>query len=134
MKKYGLWTGPGGRIDPGEDANEAVLREVWEEVGLKIVLLGPEGWKKTDTETNLNLVPSIYVNRHKINDVHDHSVFIFAAASESRATNPQTEADMGVECIWATQKQLDDMKENDKRFRSEVYKYASTALKLASKK
>ena len=34
-EKYDLWTGPGGHIDPGEDPNEAALREVWEEVGLR---------------------------------------------------------------------------------------------------
>lgn len=132
-EKYNLWSGPGGHIDPGEDANEAVLREVWEEVGLKVELLGPEGWKKFDADTNLDLVPPVFVNRHKINDTHDHSAFIFVAVSESRDINPQTEADMGVECIWATQEQLEEMKGNDNRFRDEVYRYASTALRLASK-
>lgn len=34
----GLWEFPGGKIEPGESAMEASLREVWEEVGLKIPL------------------------------------------------------------------------------------------------
>jgi 8-oxo-dGTP pyrophosphatase MutT (NUDIX family) len=42
-EKYNLWTGPGGHIDPGEDCNEAALREVWEEVGLRVDLVGPIG-------------------------------------------------------------------------------------------
>lgn len=33
----GLWTLPGGGIDPGESALEAVRREVWEESGQRIV-------------------------------------------------------------------------------------------------
>ncbi|MEZ4194861.1 MAG: NUDIX domain-containing protein [Candidatus Paceibacterota bacterium] len=131
-EKYNIWTGPGGHLDPGEDSNEGVKREIWEEVGLEVDLVGPTGWTKMDTKTNLDLVPPIYVNRHKINDVHDHSCFIFVAVSKSREVAPQTEADMGVECIWVDQKQLDDMHNNDPRFREEVYRYATTALKLAS--
>ena len=131
-EKYNIWTGPGGHIDPGEDSNEAALREVWEEVGLKVELMGPAGWRKTDTGTNTDLVPPIFVNRHKINDTHTHSAFLFAAKSTSREINPQTEADMGVECIWVTQEQLNKMHEGDERLRPEVYRYASMALKLAS--
>lgn len=130
-EKYDIWTGPGGHLDPGEDSNEAVLREVWEEVGLKIELVGPEGWKKSDTETNIDLVPPVFVNRHKINDIHDHSAFIFVGISETRDINPQTEEDMGVECVWLTRSELDDLRANDPRFREEVYRYSIKALELA---
>jgi 8-oxo-dGTP pyrophosphatase MutT (NUDIX family) len=133
-EKYNIWTGPGGHIDPGEDSNEAVLREVWEEVGLKIDLVGPIGWEKADTETNIDLVPPIYVNRHKINDIHDHSAFIFAAKSDSREVNPQTEEDKGVKCIWVNKEELDKLYEEDKGLRAETYRYALTALKLALNK
>lgn len=129
-EKYDIWTGPGGHIDPGEDFNEAVLREVWEEVGLKVTLLGPRGWEKTDTQTNLDLVPSHFVNRHKINDIHDHSALIFIARSETREVNPQTEADKGIECRWVTEEELDELHKTDPRLRPEVYRYASAALEL----
>jgi len=133
-EKYNLWSGPGGHIDPGEDSNEAVLREVWEEVGLRVELVGPIGWKKTDTESNRNLVPPLFVNRNKITDKHDHSCFLFVAKSSSRDIQPQNEADKGVECIWVTQEELDKLHKNDERLRPEVYRYASTALKLVAPK
>lgn len=31
----GLWTFPGGHVEPGESLQEAVVRELWEEAGLK---------------------------------------------------------------------------------------------------
>jgi 8-oxo-dGTP pyrophosphatase MutT (NUDIX family) len=125
--KYNIWTGPGGHIDPGEDANEAVLREVWEEVGLKVELVGPTGWVRENTETNLDLVPPLFLNRHKINDKHDHSCFIFAARSDTNEVNPQTEADMGATCIWVTEEELDMMMQKGE-LRDETYRYARAAL------
>ena len=39
----GLWSVPGGRVEAGEDARAATVREVEEETGLRVVLSGLAG-------------------------------------------------------------------------------------------
>jgi ADP-ribose pyrophosphatase YjhB (NUDIX family) len=39
----GRWSVPGGRIEPGETAIEAVVRELVEETGLRVVVTGVAG-------------------------------------------------------------------------------------------
>ena len=130
--KYNYWGSPGGHIDPGEDANEAALREVWEEVGLRVELVGPAGWVKNDSDTNKDLVPPVFVNRHKITDSHDHSAFVFVAKAASREVNPQLQEDVtsAAECIWVTKEELIKLKETDERLGHDTYRYALAALDL----
>lgn len=54
QKKNGSWTLPGGIIDPDESPAQALVREVWEETGIKSrplriigVFGGPEGFRRT---------------------------------------------------------------------------------------
>jgi 8-oxo-dGTP diphosphatase len=42
----GLWAAPGGGIEEGESAEEAILRELTEEIGLDDVELGPWIWTR----------------------------------------------------------------------------------------
>lgn len=129
-EKYNFWNGPGGHIDPGEDVNEAALREVWEETGLTVELIGPDGWRETTVDNNRDLVPPLFMNRHSINEHHDHSSLIFAARSHTRDVSAQMREEEA-ECLWVTQAELDDMLKNDKRLHPSVHRYASEALRLA---
>ena len=129
-EKYNIWLAPGGHVDPGEDLNESALREVWEEVGIKVELVGPKEWARFDTKEYRDLIPPIFINRHKINDTHDHSSVVFVARATTRDINPQTEADKGIECRWVTKEELDELYKTDLRLRPEVYRYASAALEL----
>lgn len=38
---FGAWTLPGGRLEPGEDAQAAATREIHEELGLRVFALRP---------------------------------------------------------------------------------------------
>ncbi len=132
--KYNYWGASGGHIDPGEDVNEAALREVWEEVGLEAELVGPYGWTTQDSDHNKDLVPPMYVNRHTITDTHDHSAFIFAARSDSRELKPQSSEDIAAaaKCIWVTKEELDELVKNDERLGHDTYRYALAALNLVN--
>ena len=47
-KKFKKWVQPGGHIEPGEAPEETAVREVFEETGLKVKLLGEHFPREND--------------------------------------------------------------------------------------
>jgi 8-oxo-dGTP pyrophosphatase MutT (NUDIX family) len=131
-EKYNFWGGPGGHIDSGEDVNETAVREAREETGLIITLVGPRDWEQHDTPSNADLVPPLFVNRHRINEQHEHSAFIFAATTEQTEVKAENAAEE-TECRWCTKADLDELLANDERMRPEVYRYALEALEACTR-
>ena len=103
--KYKMWLVPGGHIELDEEPEEAAVREVWEEVGLKVDLVGERGHIFDDGEKTL-LVPR-FMNRHKINDTHEHISFVFFARSDTREFH-QGETEVSENIRWFTREELDD--------------------------
>ena len=79
-KKLGKWLPPGGHIEPDESPDDAACREVFEETGLKVNLIG-EG----PTKENL-LVRPFGLQRNIISSgKHEHIDLIYFAEADMSA-------------------------------------------------
>lgn len=71
-KKFNKWVQPGGHIEEDETPEEAAVREVYEETGLKIKLLGEHFPRESDFIRPL----AIQKNRGKNDDLHIDIVYL----------------------------------------------------------
>lgn len=125
--KYDLWLGAGGHIEPDEDPNEAVIREIKEEVGLDAKLVGTPLILKTPGEKDL--IPPRFLNRHHINPTHEHVDMIYLATVED-PNIVQGENEIQVEVHWFTKEELLDPKLEVK---DSIRHYALVALEEVRK-
>lgn len=100
--KYGIWLGVGGHIELNEDPNQTAIREVKEEVGLKIQLihnfnLPPNGLTETE------LIPPFHLNKHSINKEHNHIALIYYAKSTNAEVVPEKPDD---EWKWLSKEEI----------------------------
>lgn len=127
--KYNIWLSVGGHIELDEDPNEAAVREVKEEVGLDIKLVG----EIADTEEKApykELLSPRYLNRHHITETHEHVTFIYFATSESDVVQPSGH-DQSATWQWFS---LDDIADPKYGILPSIQFYATQALKELGKK
>lgn len=122
--KFKIWLSVGGHIELNEDPVEAALREVKEEVGLSVELIGETRQFGDGTR---NLLPPRFLHRHSASDSHEHVTFVYFARAKDR-NHVEGEKEKSDEIRWFTREELDDpqydIKEN-------IRFYAKAALDTA---
>ncbi len=104
--KYKIWLSIGGHIELDEDPNKAAVREVKEEVGLEVKLYHDYSFSQIKREGYRELIPPQFMNRHRINETHEHvSLVYFASSNSDKLILSQTEKSEN--CRWFTQDELD---------------------------
>ncbi|MCF7901682.1 NUDIX domain-containing protein [Candidatus Woesearchaeota archaeon] len=107
--KYKLWLSVGGHIELYEDPNEAAVREVKEEVGLDVKLYIDDSYHMTLSEKFSELIRPQFLNRHRINDSHEHICLVyFARANTDKLIFSDVEKSGG--CKWFFRNELNDPK------------------------
>ncbi|MSU55042.1 MAG: NUDIX domain-containing protein [Candidatus Taylorbacteria bacterium] len=106
--KYKKWLSVGGHIELYEDPIEAAVREVKEEVGLDIELVGSQKIFEGVDHT-IELLPPIALNRNRVSPTHEHVTFVYFARTDKTEIKAQYEDDKSEECRWCTEKDLSEM-------------------------
>ena len=103
-KKNRRWTQPGGHIEGNETPEEAALREVYEETGLRVRLLGERFPREDDFIRPLG----IQKNRRTTSDGETHMhIDIIYAAIPIRDTEEKLNVEESDDIGWFTRDELD---------------------------
>jgi len=102
-KGTGLWLPIGGHIELNEDPEEALFREVKEECGLDIEIIGTKPVFEVAGTKSL-FAPS-FLNIHLINETHRHVVLIYLARARSEQVALAAEEHYAIR--WFTSEELD---------------------------
>lgn len=126
--KYGIWLSVGGHIELDEDPNIAAIREVKEEVGLDIKLYDTRTYSE-HTETYQELIPPLFLNRHRINDTHEHVSHVYLGTADTDSvTNISDE--VAEDMRWFS---LEDLENSDYVITDRIKFYAKTAIEKLAK-
>lgn len=76
-RKHRTWLPPGGHVEPDELPDEAARREVWEETGLQVELVGRRGLPGLESPRQLVLPAGIQVE--PAGPQHEHIDLVYLA-------------------------------------------------------
>lgn len=99
-KKFNKWVQPGGHIEENETPEETAKREVYEETGLKIELLGERFPREDDFIRPL----AIQCNRNLQGDMHIDITYVAVPINNTNAVlNDEESTDIG----WFSREELE---------------------------
>jgi 8-oxo-dGTP pyrophosphatase MutT (NUDIX family) len=105
--KYKIWLSVGGHIELNEDPNQAAIREVKEEVGLDVVLDNSLQFSQKNDQDYSELIPPYFVNRHRINNKHEHVTFTYFAKANSNKIKQLLEDEQSSDLRWFKKEELE---------------------------
>lgn len=100
---FDKWVQPGGHIEENETPEEAAIREVYEETGLKISLIGERFPREDDMIRPLG----IQCNRKENGDKHFDIIYV---GTPNNLDAPLKISDESKDIGWFTRKELENMK------------------------
>ena len=126
--KHKIWLSVGGHIELDEDPIQAAIREVKEEVGLDVEIIGEKPPLKDEFDYK-HLINPRYLGCHLVNENHKHiTLTYFARAFTDKLTEAKEEHERG-DSKWVT---IEELKNID--LRPNVFFYANEALKELGEK
>jgi 8-oxo-dGTP pyrophosphatase MutT (NUDIX family) len=126
--KYNIWMSVGGHIELDENPIEAALREVKEEVGLDVTIVGSKPETTEIDENYDHLISPRFLGEHKVNDIHKHVVMVYFAKSDTEELSDSISEHERSETCWVTKEELDRMD-----LAPNIRFYATEALKALAK-
>ena len=126
--KYDKWLAIGGHIELDEDPNQAAIREVKEEAGLDVILVGEVPTFGNENNSYKELISPRYMNIHDINPTHKHiSLIYFAKSNSGKVIDEGREQSRGYK--WFN---MNDLKQNAEGVSESILFYATKALENLS--
>lgn len=101
-KKFNKWVQPGGHIEDDETPEEAALREVYEETGVRVKLLGTRFPREDDFIRPLG----IQKNRGSNGDLHVDITYVGVPINRDQLTLNKEEA---TDINWFSRSELDEI-------------------------
>jgi 8-oxo-dGTP pyrophosphatase MutT (NUDIX family) len=123
-RRLGKWLPLGGHVELDEDPEQAAHREVMEESGLAVELLG-ERPPTTEPGTRALIAPR-FLDIHRISDTHEHIGLIYLARPRSGSTRLAPEEHHAIR--WCSRQDLDQL---EPPLSGAVRWYCDAALKEA---
>ena len=125
-KKLGIWLQAGGHIELDEDPMQAALREVKEETGFDVELVGQPNPPAELYNHSRNLLLPMFLNRHNFDATHEHIDFSYFGRVVGGTLVPED----GVEMRWFTREEI---VKNEIQLLDDTRSYALAALDYFAK-